>query len=367
MPTSKPTALPATCWRTELVASIEIASHRIGQGQPCFFIAEAGVNHNGSLEMAQQLVDVAAGAGADAVKFQTFRAEKLATASAPKAVYQMRTVDSEETQFEMLRRLELSPEMHRAIMDHCREKDILFLSSPFDEESADLLDDLGVAAFKIPSGEITNLPLLSHVARKGKPMIVSTGMADLGEVAAAVRAIDKAGNREVVLLQCVSNYPADPADANLRAMHTMSTAFYLPTGYSDHTDGIEVAIAAVAMGACVIEKHFTLDRSLPGPDHMASVEPDELAGLLRGIRMVEAAMGHGRKEPAPSEADTANVARKSLVAARDIPAGAILTGDLIAVKRPGTGLPPAMQPYLAGRSAKAPIPEGTLLTLDMLA
>ena len=350
-----------------MVAHINIASRLVGPGHPCFVIAEAGVNHNGSLEVALNLVDVAAGAGADAVKFQTFKAERLVTPAAPKAEYQLRTTDASESQYEMIRRLELSPEMHRAVMGHCRERNILFLSSPFDEESADLLQQLGVAAFKIPSGEITNLPLLVHVARKGKPMIVSTGMADLSEVAAAVRVIEGEGNHDVVLLQCVSNYPADPADANLRAMHTMAAAFDLPVGYSDHTTGIEVALAAVALGACVIEKHFTLDRGLPGPDHLASLEPQELTALVRGIRTVAAALGHGRKEPAASEANTADVARKSLVAARDIPAGAVLTEELIAIKRPGTGLPPAMRPYLAGRTARLPIPEGTVLTLEMLA
>jgi N,N'-diacetyllegionaminate synthase len=204
------------------------------------------------------------------------------------------------------------------------------------------------------------------VARQGRPLILSTGMAYLSEVEAAVRTIDKAGNKDFVLLHCVSNYPADPADANLRAMQTMAMAFGAPVGYSDHTLGIEIALAAVALGACVIEKHFTLDCSLPGPDHRASLEPDELAALVRGIRMVEAALGHGRKEPAASETDTAAVARKSLVAARDIPAGATLTEEMIAIKRPGTGLPPVMQAYLLGRTVRTTIPTGTLLTLEML-
>ncbi|MCL0053828.1 N-acetylneuraminate synthase [Dehalococcoidia bacterium] len=345
---------------------INIAGRKIGPGHPCFVIAEAGVNHNGDLELARRLVDVAADAGADAVKFQTFTAERLATTDAPKADYQMRTTDGTESQIEMLRRLELSPEAHRSLMEQCQERNILFLSSPFDEESADLLAELGVAAIKIPSGEITNLPYLEHIAQKGKPMIVSTGMASLGEVEQAIRTIEGGGNQEFVLLHCVSNYPAKPADINLRAMETLKAAFGAPTGYSDHTPGNEVALASVALGACVVEKHFTLDRSMPGPDHEMSLEPDELDSLIRGIRLVSSALGDGRKEPVPSEAETAAVARKSLVAAIDIPAGTILTEELIAIKRPGTGLPPAMRQQLTGRETKETVPSGTLITLEML-
>jgi sialic acid synthase SpsE len=266
----------------------------------------------------------------------------------------------------MVKRLELSFEAFRELYDYCQTKGILFISTPFDEDSADFLIDLDVAVLKIPSGEITNLPFLTHVARKGKPLIVSTGMSSLGEVETAVRTIEATGNHNFALLHCVSNYPAIPADVNLRAMHTMSTAFGVPVGYSDHTLGIEVSLAAVALNACVIEKHFTLDCTLPGPDHKASLKPDELAALVRGIRTVEAALGHGRKEPAASEASTAAVARKSLVAARDIPAGTILTEELIAIKRPGTGLPPAMREYLVGRAARVKVPAGSLLTLEML-
>jgi N-acetylneuraminate synthase len=309
---------------------------------------------------------MAAKSRVDAVKFQSFKTENLVTPDAPKAEYQKRTTDPADTHFEMLRRLELSPDAHRELMGYCREMGILFMSSAFDEESADLLSDLGVSIYKIPSGEITNLPLLDRIARKGKPMIVSTGMADLGEVEQAVRTIHEAGNRDIVLLQCVSNYPADPADVNLRAMHTMAAAFNVPVGFSDHTMGIEVPLAAVALGASVIEKHFTLDRTLPGPDHVASVEPDELTSMVKGIRKVESALGHGRKEPAASEANTASVARKSLVAAHHIAAGTTLTEDLIAIKRPGTGLPPAMRPHLAGRRVREDVQAGALLTLEML-
>lgn len=349
-----------------VAGSLTIAGRPVGTEHPCFIIAEAGVNHNGCIDRALQLVDVAAEAGADAVKFQTFRAAKLVTADAPKAAYQQRTSGAGETQFEMLRRLELSEEHHRVLLARCRERGILFMSTPFDEESADFLDELGVALFKIPSGEVTNIPYLEHLATKRKPLIVSTGMCSLGEVETAVTTLEAAGCRDFALLHCVSNYPADPADVNLRAMQTMAAAFGVPVGYSDHTLGIEVGIASVAAGACVLEKHYTLDRSLPGPDHAASLEPDELAQLIRGVRTVEAALGNGRKQAAASEANTASVARKSLVAACDIPAGARLTLDLIAVKRPGTGLPPAMRPHLLNRTVRESIPAGTLLQLEML-
>lgn len=346
--------------------AIDVSDRKVGPGQACFIIAEAGVNHNGDVELAKRLVDVAVGAGADAVKFQTFKAERLVTPKAPKAEYQLQTTDTAESQYEMLRRLELSVEAHRDLMVYCREKNILFMSTPFDKESADLLEELGVAVFKIPSGEITNLPLLAHIARKGKPMLVSTGMSYLGEVETAVHTIEQAGNQDLVLLHCVSNYPAEPADVNLRAMQTMATAFDVPVGYSDHTPGIQVALAAVAMGACVIEKHFTLDRNLPGPDHRASLEPGELAELVQGIRTVEAALGQGRKEPAPSEANTAAVARKSLVAARDIPSGTVLTEEMIAIKRPGTGLPSVMHPYIVGRTLRVDVQLGDIIKFEML-
>jgi len=241
------------------------------------------------------------------------------------------------------------------------------MSSPFDELSADLLDEIDVAVFKVPSGEITNLSFVSHIARKQKPMFISTGMSYLSEVEMAVRAVEEENNHDYVLLQCTSNYPADPADANLTAMGTMARAFGALIGYSDHTPGIEIPLAAVALGACVIEKHLTTDRTLPGPDHPASLEPDEFAAMVRTIRMVESSIGHGRKEPAASEANTASVARKSLVSSKNILAGTVLTEEYIAIKRPGTGLPPAMLPHLIGRTARAAILEGELITLDLLA
>jgi len=349
-----------------MVAQVEIAGHRIGPGHPCFIIAEAGVNHNGSLDMARQLVDVAADAGANAIKFQTFKTENLISQDAPKATYQLETTGGAESQFDMLKALELAPEAFGQLMTHCQERNILFLSSPFDEESVDLLARLDVAAFKIPSGEITNLPFLTHVARHKKPLIVSTGMAYLSEVETALRTIEESDNWETILLHCVSNYPSEPANTNLRAMLTMSGAFNVPVGYSDHTLGVEVPLAAVAMGACVVEKHFTLDCTLSGPDHRASLEPDELARLVRGIRTVEDSLGNGRKEPAASEADTAAAARKSLMASDTLLAGTVLTGGMIGIKRPGTGLPPAMHSHLVGRSLRVDVAKDTLFALEML-
>jgi N-acetylneuraminate synthase len=346
--------------------TINIAGREVGMGHPCFIIAEAGVNHNGSLEAARQLIDVAVAAGADAVKFQTFRAERLATPDAPKAEYQLRNTGEAESQYEMLKRLELSEDAHRELVAYCAERGILFMSTPFDEGSADFLDALGVAVFKLPSGEITNLPFVEHVARKRKPLIVSTGMADLSEVETVVRCLEAAGSSSFILLHCVSNYPAAAEDANLRAMQTMREAFNVAVGYSDHTLGIEVALAAVALGACVIEKHYTLSRDLPGPDHRASLEPDELLAMVCGIRTIESALGHGRKEPAASEAKIAAVARRSLVAARDLAAGTQLTEDSIVIRRPGTGLPAAMLPEILGRRLRVPARAGALLTLEML-
>lgn len=350
-----------------MVTTYDVNGRLVGPDESCFVIAEAGVNHNGDLHRAFELVDAAVDAGADAVKFQTFNAKQLVTEDAPKATYQQGRTNASETQIQMLSRLELSESDHQALVTHCQTRGIAFMSTPFDHPSVDLLAWLGVPVYKIPSGEITNLPLLEHVAGQGKPMIISTGMCTLGEVEAAVHAVEQAGNREIVLLHCVSNYPADPADVNLRAMTTLNAAFGYPIGYSDHTLGISVGVASVAMGACVLEKHFTLDRTLPGPDHVASLEPAELKDLIDAVRTVELAKGGGRKTPAASEGDTARVARKSLVAACPIPAGTRLTNDVIAIRRPGTGLPPAMKAHLLDRTATSDIPEGALIRLENVA
>lgn len=348
------------------IPCVEIANKRVGPGHPCFVIAEAGVNHNGNLDLALELVDAAVRAGVDAVKFQTFRASKLVTQGAPKAEYQTRNSGNSESQYEMLKRLELDEAAHDAILHRCAERGIQFLSTPFEEESADFLERMGVPAFKLPSGEVTNLPFLRHVARKGKPMILSTGMATLLEVDAAVSSIRGTGNTQLALLHCVSEYPADPAGVNLRAMATMMAAFGCPVGFSDHTAGVVVAIAAAALGACVIEKHFTMDRSLPGPDHKASIVPEELAEMVRGIRIAELALGGGGKVPGAGERATAAVVRKSLVAACDIPAGAVIKEEHIAVRRPGTGLPPSAFHQVVGQRARIDLPAGTIITLDAL-
>jgi len=349
-----------------MVRPVDIAGRMIGPGQRCFIIAEAGVNHNGEVALAKRLIEAAADAGADAVKFQTFRADRLVSRSAPKAAYQRGTTDPEESQFEMIRRLELSPGAHRDLQGACRRCGVLFLSTPFDEDSVALLEELGVPAFKISSGDVTNWPLLSYVARRGRPVILSTGMSDLEEVADAVRTIRGAGNGRLILMHCVSQYPADPAEANLRAMQTLAGSFAVPVGFSDHTRGTEVALAAVALGACVVEKHLTLDRRLAGPDHRASSDPGEFRTLVRGIRAVEAALGDGRKRPMPGERDTALAARRSLIAAQDIPAGTPLTDALIAIQRPGGGLPPSARARLLGRKVKVDLRGGTVLTWDVL-
>jgi N,N'-diacetyllegionaminate synthase len=346
-----------------MTAPLHLGSRRIGDGAPCFVIAEAGVNHNGDISLAHDLIRAAADAGADAVKFQTFRTDRLVTAHAPKAEYQEAATDPGESQRDMLRRLELDEAAHADLQEHAAERRLIFLSTPFDEASADLLAALHVPAFKVSSGELTNLPFLAHLARHRLPIILSTGMATLDEVRAAVASV---GEVPLALLQCVSNYPAKPADTNLRAMQTMRAVFGVPVGYSDHTLGNEISYAAVALGACVIEKHLTLDRNLPGPDHAASSEPAEFAALVRGIRAVESALGDGLKRPAASEANVAAVARRSLVAARDIAAGEILGAAEIQALRPAGGLPPSAQDQLLGRRARAPIPAGTTFTLEMV-
>jgi len=343
-----------------------IGEQKIGSRYPCFIIAEAGVNHNGDIDTARRLIDAAANAGVDAVKFQTFSANRLVTRQATKAAYQRETAGTKESQYEMLKRLELSLSDHQTLLAHAQNHEIVFLSTPFDPISADLLVKLDIPAIKIGSGEITNLPLLTHVARYGKPIILSTGMAILGEVEEAVRAIQTQSNPPLVLLHCVSTYPTDPADVNLRAMDTMHQAFGLPIGYSDHTLGISIPLAAVALGACVIEKHFTLDRTLLGPDHRASLEPTELHTLVKSIRAVEAALGDGIKRPASSEADTARVARKSIVSQIDIPIGAEITIDMLTIKRPGIGIQPRHLQRIVGRTANVAIPADTVIQWEMI-
>jgi N,N'-diacetyllegionaminate synthase len=331
-----------------------------------FVIAEAGVNHNGDPALARALVDVAVAAGADAVKFQTFTVDRLLTRHAAKAEYQQRATGSEQSQYEMLARLALSPADHEMLFSYCAQVGIEFMSTPFDPESARFLKELGVRRLKISSGDVTNLPMLEVVGALALPVVLSTGMADMAEVETAVATLRAAGTTSLAVLQCVSNYPADPALSNLRVMDTFARAFGTQVGLSDHSTGLTVAIAAVARGAAYLEKHCTLDRSLPGPDHQASLLPDELRALVAAVRDVEAALGDGVKRPAPSELPVRDVARKSLVAARDLPAGAVLRREDLDVLRPGTGLSPAALPVVLGRRTVQAISHHTPITEEML-
>jgi len=305
-------------------------------------IAEAGVNHNGDLEIAKKLIEAAAEAGADLVKFQSFKTDSIATVLAPKAGYQLASTGEAEGQKNMLRRFELSRQMHVELMSHCRTLKIGFLSAAFDLESLDMLRELGFELFKVPSGEITNLPYLRRLGSFGKPVILSTGMADMEEIEAALSVLAEAGLAwdRITLLHCTTEYPAPLSAVNLRAMLTMGVRFGTATGYSDHTIGIEVPIAAVAIGARVIEKHLTLDRKLPGPDHQASLEPGEFAAMVSAIRSVEKAMGDGGKRPSPGESQNKQAVRKSIVASRTISAGEPFTPENVTTKRPGTGISP---------------------------
>jgi N,N'-diacetyllegionaminate synthase len=341
--------------------SVKIGSRLIGKGQPCFIIAEAGVNHNGDIKLAKKLVNAATKAGADTVKFQTFNTEEIVTTSAAKAGYQKETTGADSAQFEMLQNLELAPGDFKKLSAYAREKGIVFLSSPFDKSSVDLLDELGVPAFRIPSGEITNSPLLKHIAHKRKPVILSTGMSTMEEIREAVDILRREGAKGIVVLHCVSSYPASPEDMNLKVMDTLQRVFGLPVGLSDHTTSIAIPVAAVALGACVIEKHLTLDKKLPGPDHQASLEPDEFTDMVRSIRDVEKALGSGVKRFTDEEMANKKAARRSLVAAVNIPAGTVITEKMLSIKRPGTGLEPRFIGSIIGKKAKKIIPSGEVI------
>ncbi len=331
-----------------------------------FIIAEAGVNHNGSIRQAEQLVDKAVEAGADAVKFQAFKAEELACHYAPKADYQVRNTLENDSQFDMLKQLELDGQGHRHLIDYCNQKKIRFLSSPFGFSSIKLLDSLNLRTFKIPSGEITNLPYLENIGRLGKKLILSTGMANLKEIRSAIDILTDAGTpkKNLSLLHCCTQYPAPFGDVNLLAIPAMINSFPgIRVGYSDHTLGIEAAIAAVALGARIIEKHFTLDRTLDGPDHIASIEPDEFKRMVLGIRNIEKALGDGVKEPKPAESENINIVRKSIVAARTIKAGEIFTASNLTVKRPGNGLSPMHWHTVIGKKAEKDFLEDEQITI----
>jgi N,N'-diacetyllegionaminate synthase len=328
-------------------------------------IAEAGVNHNGDMELARQLIAIAADCGADLVKFQTFIANKIISQSAPKANYQKDTTDPDESQLEMVRRLELTKDNHLELMAECKQKGIGFFSTAFDSESFDLLEELGIDYVKVPSGELTNLPYLRYVTRFGKPILLSTGMANLGEIEAAIDVIEEAGTTrdKITVLHCTTEYPTPMEDVNLLAMVNIGKALGVKVGYSDHTTGIEVPIAAVALGATVIEKHFTLDRGLPGPDHRASLEPAELKAMVSAIRNIERALGDGIKRPSPSELKNKPIARKSLVAARAINVGETFSPDNLTAKRPGTGVSPMCWDQVIGRQAPRDFASDELIEL----
>jgi N,N'-diacetyllegionaminate synthase len=340
-----------------------------------FIIAEAGVNHNGSDELALQLVETAARCGADAVKFQTFTAEKLVRPGAEKAEYQKRETGAGD-QFDMLKKLEMSPDLHHKVIRRCEDLGIEFMSTPFDEQAADFLIKLGMKHIKVPSGEITNHPFLEYLAAKNVPLIISTGMADLNEVQEAVEMVRSTRERLgfhapldqfLTILHCTSNYPAAVEDVNLRAMQTIHAATGMPVGYSDHTAGVAISAAAVALGATIIEKHFTLDKNLPGPDHKASLEPGELALMIRHIRDIEPALGSGKKEPMPTELPVRALVRRSLTTVVPLTKGEVLTRKHIALLRPGTGIAPKDLVHAVGKRAVRDLEAGTTVTWSDLA
>ena len=326
-------------------------------------IAEAGVNHNGDMGLAYKMIDEAKAAGADIIKFQTGKPENVMSRFAQKAEYQKVTTGSEESQLEMCKKFELEYEDYVSLKAYCEKVGIRFLSTPFDLESIDFLENLGCDLWKIPSGEITNLPYLIKIAKTHKPIIMSTGMCMLEEVEAAVEVLNTHGAGEISLLHCTTEYPTPYEDVNLKAMLTLQEKFHLKVGYSDHTKGIEVPVAAVAMGAQVIEKHFTLDKSLPGPDHVASLNPEELTAMVKAIRNIETALGNGKKTVSDSERPNIVVARKSIVAARDIKCGEIFTEENITVKRPGNGITPMLWDSVLGQKAMRDFQADSLIEL----
>lgn len=344
----------------------KIGRHTIGPGNPVFIIAEAGVNHNGDVRIARKLVDTAAKAGADAVKFQTFTAESVASSSAGKAAYQSKNDPRHKSQLEMLESLELSADEFGMLKDYCGKAGVMFLSTPFDIASADLLERLGVEAFKIPSGEITNVQLIRHIARKKKPIILSTGMSNMGEVRNALEIIYSSGNRDVAVLQCTTSYPAAPETLNLSAMRTMAGELGVPTGFSDHSEGILAPIVAVGAGACIIEKHFTLDRKMEGPDHKASIEPAEIAQMVKSIRTAELMLGNGVKSPASGEKEISKLVRRGLFASKDMAKGEKLSAGSIIAKRPMEGIPAERFDDIVGRKLKKDIPAGNSIKWEDL-
>jgi len=330
-----------------------------------FIIAEAGVNHNGSLTIAKKMIDVASEAEADGIKFQTFTAVRLVSKYAPKAAYQKKSTNKKETQLEMLKKLELDPKAHKELFQHCRKRHIMFISTPFDLESINLLNNLGLSLFKIPSGEITNLPFLRKIGSLKKKIIMSTGMADLGEIEDALDILTESGTKKenITLLHCNTEYPSPFDDVNLNAMLTIRDAFKINVGYSDHTLGIEVPIAATALGATVIEKHFTLDKNMKGPDHKASLEPHELKAMIKAVRNIKKSLGNGIKKPSISELKNIAIARKSIVAKTHIRFGEAFSEENLTVKRPGTGYSPMLWDMIMGITAKKDFKEDEAIEL----
>lgn len=348
-----------------MIKTIKIGQKLIGDKHPCFIIAEAGINHNGKLSIAKKLVDAAVHAGADAVKFQTFKAEGVVTDDVDIASYAKKNIKKNLTQLQMIKHYELPYESFRELKKYCDKKKILFLSTPHSFDAVDFLEDL-VPAYKFGSGDLTNIPTLQYAAKKHKPILLGTGMASLQEVRDALRAIHKSGNRQVIALHCTTNYPCPIDEVNLRAMLTMQHTLDCLVGYSDHTRGITVPLMAATLGAVVIEKHFTLDRTMPGPDHAASLEPTELIQMVTEIRNIETILGSYAKKPTQSEKEIMRLVRKSIVAHHPIKKGAVLKKNMLAIKRPGTGLSPSQIDHIIGRKTKKPIKKDQLIRLNMV-
>lgn len=344
---------------------IYIHDRKIGRDEPVFIIAEAGVNHNGKLELAKKMVDKAKRAGVDAVKFQTFKAEDLVTENSEMADYQKKNISKDQSQYEMIKEKELGYEEFKNLKEYCDEKDILFLSTPHTEEAMNFLEDL-VPAYKIGSGDLTNLPFLKKVAQKGKPIILSAGMATLGEVEEAVKTIREEANEDLILLHCVTDYPTDIEKVNLRTIETLKTSFKTLVGFSDHTMGIIASIAAVSLGATVIEKHFTIDKEMEGPDHEASLEPNQLKKMIEKIRDIEKGLGDGIKKPTKEEKKTMENSRKSIIVGKNISKGTKFQKDILEIKRPGTGIKPKYLSKIIGKKAKEDIKKDSILTWDMI-
>ena len=339
---------------------VKIGDRYIGEEEPCFIIAEAGVNHNGDINLAKKLIDVAKDAGADAVKFQTFKTERFLSRN----IVVPKHVKSKDSLFETVRKLELSEEEHYELSEYCKQKGIIFMSTPMDNNSVDLLDDIGVPVFKVASCDLDNLPLLKYIAKKEKAVILSTGMGTISEVGEAVEVIKSNRNGDIILLHCVSTYPPRVDDVNLKAINTLRNAFKLPVGYSDHTIGVNIPLAAVALGAKVIEKHFTLDKKMGGPDHAVSADPDELKNLISGIREIKKSFGTSVKVPSKDEIEMKKSFRKSIVANTDIRKGETITPEMLSIKRPGTGLSPKYFDFIVGKKAKRDMKYDDLINME---